>query len=427
MSLKLVELLSDQHSPNLDIVDLILSNLGIAGIFALHATCRRLRWVVRHMTESPYLLNINKKLERYFDDPASFRYQLGKCNGVIRGDFVRSFMAFSSPTSSTLDVVAQGGSNIGALMRYLHRDEGYIRDWQRDTPLDDEDNENDNNDNNDDDSSDEDDEDNDDYTLSYGFIILRRRKPFDVSVRIKLSSPIFEIINNADTSADLMFVSWNKVYCLFPLPTIKRHKFFFVRPADGIRGDTPREYKAAGWTTRDFVWPDEAPELIPREALQQIGGQRSLIIDLTDPPIGEFTPDYVLESGVFSINWAVANFDGHYILSVGVHQSFTRVALRYINTTGLTGISQQSWHEFLQSRVRLWVYMELRKMDPIDMPACNHLNVWYKCPMCVRVRMPSTWDYADDHVSTWFQEWRRKETGLVLLPPAPVVNPGFSL
>ncbi|KAI6771707.1 hypothetical protein HG531_009332 [Fusarium graminearum] len=371
MSLKLVELLSDQHSPNLDIVDLILSNLGIAGIFALHATCRRLRWVVHHMTESPYLLNINKKLERYFDDPASFRYQLGKCNGVIRGDFVRSFLAFSSPTSSTLDVVAQGGSNIGALMR--------------------------------------------------------RRKPFDVSVRIKLASPIFEIINNADTSADLMFISWNKVYCLFPLPTIKRHKFFFVRPADGIRGDTPREYKAAGWTTRDFVWPDEAPELIPREALQQIGGQRSLIIDLTDPPIGEFTPDYVLESGVFSINWAVANFDGHYILSVGVHQSFTRVALRYINTTGLTGIAQQSWHEFLQSRVRLWVYMELRKMDPIDMPACNHLNIWYKCPMCVRVRMPSTWDYADDHVSTWFQEWRRKETGLVLLPLAPVVNPGFSL
>ncbi|KAF0635135.1 hypothetical protein FPSE5266_06688 [Fusarium pseudograminearum] len=410
MSFKLVELLSDQHNPNLDIVDLILSNVGIAGIFALHATCRRLRWVVRHMTESPYLLHINKKLERYFDDPASFRYQLGKCNGLITGDFVRSFLTFSSPTSSTLDIVAKGGPNIDALMRYLQRDEGYIRDWQGDTPLDD------------DDDDDDDDDIDDDYTLSYGFIILRRREPFDMSVRIKLGSPIFEIINNADTSADLMFISWNKVYCLFPLPTIKRHKFFALRPFDRSVGDTLREYAAAGWTTRDLVRPHEAPELIPREALQQIGGQRSLIIDLTGSPIGKFTPDYVLESGVFSINWTPGNFDGHPILSVGVHQSFTRVALRYIHTTGLSGIAQQSWNEFLQTKLRLWVYIEDLKTYPVDTPTCNHLIVWYKCHMCVRARMPSTWDYADDQISTWFQEWRRMETGLVLLPPAPVVN-----
>lgn len=417
MSSKLVELLSDQHSPKLDIVDLILSNVGIAGIFALHATCRRLRWVIRHMTESPYLLNINKKLERYFDDPASFRYQLGKCNGLIRGDFVRSFLTLSSPTSSALDIVVQGGSNINALMRYLHRDEGYIRDWQGDTPLDDDENDND---------DDDDEEDDDDYTLSYGFIILRRRKPFDMSVRIQLASPIFEIINNADTSADLMFISWNKVYCLFPLPTIERHKFFDLRPFDRIVGDTLRQYEAAGWTSRDLVRPHEAPELIPREALQQIGGQRSLVIYLTGSPIGEFTPDYVLESGVFSINWTSGNFDYHPILSVGVHQSFTRVALRYIHTTGLSGRAQQSWNEFLQTKLRSWVYNEVLKIDPVDMPACNHLNDWYKCPMCVRARMPSNWDYADDQISTWFQEWRRRETGLILLPPAPVVNRRFS-
>ncbi|KAL6917337.1 hypothetical protein FSST1_008832 [Fusarium sambucinum] len=387
MTSKIVQLLSDQHNPNLYIVDQILSNLGVAGIFALHATCRRLRWLIHHMTESPHLLNINKHLKRFSNNPTRFRYELGKCDGLIAGSFVRNFLTFSSPASARLTIFIDGMKDYNFL-RYLAKYEGYGE-----------------------------------YTERRQTYLTTHKTHSDVSILIRARSrPIIDIINRAKTSADLMFISWNKFYCLFPLPTIKWHKVFVLGPFDDYMDITLRKYATSGWTT---IWPDEAPELVPQGALQQISGQESLIINFGNSPRGKFTPDCVLENGIFSIGWAAQDYDGHPRLAVGTLPMDRDPALRYIHTTGCIGMPQASWIGFLTTKLRHWEYLEIMKMDPDARSDCFFLpnrpvmGNWRDCLTYIQFYMMPTWDYADEHISTWFREWRKQETKLALLPPAP--------
>ncbi|KAH6992838.1 hypothetical protein EDB82DRAFT_497941 [Fusarium venenatum] len=219
-----------------------------------------------------------------------------------------------------------------------------------------------------------------------------------------------------------MFIIRNKVYCLFPLSTIKRHTLFVLGPSNDHMDIILRKYAAFGWTN---IWPDEAPELIPQGALQQIGGQGSLIIDLGNSSRGKFTPDYVLENGIFPIGWSAHDYDDHPRLAVGAMPMGGDPALRYIHTTGCIGMPQASWIGFLTTKLRHWEYLEIIKMDPDARPDCFFLpnrptlGNWCDCLTYIQFYMMSTWDYADEHIPTWFREWRKQETTLALLPPAP--------
>lgn len=107
---KLIGLLSDKsQNPSLTIVDTILFHLRIADIYALHATCRSLRWLVDYMTDSPHLLNINKQLGPFVKDPMRFRSELGKYDGLIAGGFVRNFFEFGRWDVTTLALYVEQG------------------------------------------------------------------------------------------------------------------------------------------------------------------------------------------------------------------------------------------------------------------------------------------------------------------------------
>lgn len=123
---KLVGLLSDEsRNPNLTIVDTTLFHLGIADIYALHATCRSLRWLVGYMTDSPRLLNINKQLGPFVEDPMRFRSELGKHDGLIAGDFVRNFFEFGRWEVTTLLLYVEQGLKSQGFIDYLRDHEGY--------------------------------------------------------------------------------------------------------------------------------------------------------------------------------------------------------------------------------------------------------------------------------------------------------------
>jgi hypothetical protein len=122
----LIQLLSSnsQH-PSLNIVDTVLFHLCIADIYALHATCRSLRWLVSYMTESPSLLNINTQLGPFIKDPVRFRHQLGKHDGLLAGDFVQTFFDFGRWDVSTMLIYIERGPKSQALLNYLHDEEQY--------------------------------------------------------------------------------------------------------------------------------------------------------------------------------------------------------------------------------------------------------------------------------------------------------------
>lgn len=198
MASRIIQLLSDDGLTNLNITDNILCNLGIADIFALHATCRALRWLLGQMTESPYLLNVNTQLGHCLRDPSRFRYELGKCDGIICGEFVQNFLECNSQRYVRMQIVIQEGPKSCQFIEYLLSLEEITVDEIYD---------------------------HEEYHLEstydpYGYIWVKKTpKP-----------PITELINGALTTVDLNFMTWNKAYSLLPVATVQKHKFYPLKP-----------------------------------------------------------------------------------------------------------------------------------------------------------------------------------------------------
>lgn len=369
---KLIDLLSDKsQSPNLTIVDTILVHLGIADIYSLHASSRSLRWLVDYMTESPCLLNITRQLQPFVNDPMRFRKELGKHDGLIAGDFARNFFEFNRWEVSSLLLYIERGPKYQGFIKYLLDHEGY-RAYSEQT-------------------------------------IFRRDSTPDIYIVIMATpdSPIVEVLNKALTTADLNVISWNKAYCLLPIPTVVSHKFYPMKPFDNALGKSLREQAKRGWTTKDMLWPDLTTQLISRKECHQVGGPSSLIIKLGNKPPGDYTPDYVLEGSVYSVVWKFMNTGR--CLSVTMKPAPVSYALRYAHANGEVGHGCKDWERFLCDRLDRWTYVEIAKMDREEQPQ----GFYDMAPGNYRVRipdgyqLPETWDYADDQIIPWFQEWEK--------------------
>ena len=192
MASKLIQLLSNGGHTVLNITDNILCNLGIADIFALHATCRALRWLISQMTESPYLLNVNKQLRHYFRDPSGFRRELGKCDGIICGAFVQSFLDCNSYRNPILEIFIQEGPKSCQFIDYLlSLDEVRVNDFCK-------------------------------YGNETCHLLSTSDPSRVVRVKKRHKPPIVELINEAIASADLNFMTWNKGYSLLPVTTVQK-------------------------------------------------------------------------------------------------------------------------------------------------------------------------------------------------------------
>ncbi|KAJ4128081.1 hypothetical protein NW768_008365 [Fusarium equiseti] len=379
MASKLIQLLSDEGHINLNITDNILGNLGIADIFALHATCRALRWLHGQMTESPYLLHVDTQLGHYFRDPSRFRYELGKCDGVICGGFVQNFLERNSPVNQIMQIVLQEGPKSTQFIEYLLSSEEVGID--------------------------------DTYAYDDGevYFLHSTGDPFrDIWVETTPNPPVTEVINGALTTVDLSFMTWNKAYSLLPVATVQKHKFYPLKPFDQVMGERLRLLARVGWTTRDLLWPDETRDYLPSGELHQIGGPKTLIIKLANSPQGEFTPDFVVESGIFSITQDPARTCPGMI--IGVEASAPSPALQYQHVG--PGRTQESvcWMEFLHSKLNRWMFVEFTKSPFANWPPGFEPGLGpegFSVPSSYHPPLEESWTFADDQIGPWFAEWKR--------------------
>ncbi|KAF4470444.1 hypothetical protein FALBO_2654 [Fusarium albosuccineum] len=372
---KLIELLSAKsQNPSLNIVDAILSYLGIADIYALHAACRSLRWLVDHMTSSSSLLNINKQLDPFVKDSARFRYELGKHDALIAGEFVRNFFEFGRWTIPSLLVYVRRGCNSEDFTNYLRDNEGYCAEPGQHK-------------------------------------IYRRESLGERCIVIMPTpdSPIVEIINTALTTAGANVISWNKAYSLFPILTIMLHKFYPLKPFDNKFSQTLQRYAKRGWTTRDILWPDLTDQGIPQKECRQISDSNSLIIELGQSPRGNFTPDYILESAIFSVIREANNTSGRGRTLLMSIEPVRSIALRYIHTNGASGTYCKRWEKFLHERLDRWIYIEIVRLNPEQRPRGFYwTSGQYHVSIPKTYTLPDTWDYVDDQIIAWFREWEGK-------------------
>ncbi|KAF4994657.1 hypothetical protein FGRMN_5654 [Fusarium graminum] len=368
---KLLGLLSDKtQNPILDIVDIILFHLGIADIYALHATCRSLRWLADYLIDSPRLLNINRKLAPFTKDPGKFRYVLGQCDGLIAGDFARNFFEFGCWQDRELVIYVERGPKCKRLTGYLEDAEGYTN------------------------------------SMAGADKLVRDKDPdFSITIKATASLPIVDIINSAGTTADLNLISWNKAYSLLPLSTIVHHKFYPLKSFDDNFGRKLRQYANQGWTTRDMLWPDMTRQLIPQRECHRIGDLGSLAIKLGGTPHGDLPPDSALEGNVFSVLWESNSAHSRLILSV--EPTIKSLALRYTYTNGGRGRARE-FKQFLDERLRRWIYVEMTKMKSEQRPGDFYfVHSWsYKVTIPTGYTPPEDWDYADDQMGAWFHEWK---------------------
>ncbi|EXM14287.1 hypothetical protein FOTG_17296 [Fusarium oxysporum f. sp. vasinfectum 25433] len=283
-----------------------------------------------------------------------FRKELGEHDGLIAGDFVRNFFEFHRWEVSSLLLYIKRGPKCQGFIKYLLAHEGYRADSEQK--------------------------------------IFRCDNTPDLYIVIMATpdSPIVEIINKALTTA---------------VPTVVFHKFYPLKPFDNALGKSLRERAKWGWTTRDMLWPDLTTRLISRKECHQIGGPSSLIIKLGNEPPGDYTPDHVLEGSVYSVVWKLMDTDRH--LSVTMQPGPVSCALRYAYANGEIGRGCKDWERFLCDRLDRWTYVEIAKMDRDQQPQ----GFYHMAPGNYRVRIPAgyqlpeTWDYADDQIIPWFQEW----------------------
>ncbi|KAF4343747.1 hypothetical protein FBEOM_2334 [Fusarium beomiforme] len=377
---KLVSLLSDKfQSLNLNIVDNILFHLGIADIYALHATSRSLRWLVGYMTDSPSLLNVNKQLRLFVKDPLRFRSELGRTDGLIAGDFVCNFFEYGTYKDfNHLHVYVDKGGKWLAFITYLLNVEGYRYQSELEP---------------------------------YCFERQIGTNVCIITVKRTDGPPIIDIINTATTTLDLNIISWNKAYSLLPRLNIAHHKFYPLKTLNNEVGQVLHRRYKWGWTTRDLLWPDLTQEFLPANGCRQVGGKYTLAINLGGLPREYFTPDhdYVLEGAVYSLVHQM-NSRGR-PLSASIQPMKKSIGLKYVHTNGASGLHYKDWEEFFEDRLNRWVYVEIAKTHRLHNrpPSFVFLE-----PGNFRVNIPPNyepprddWDYADDQVILWFREWER--------------------
>ena len=188
-------------------------------------------------------------------------------------------------------------------------------------------------------------------------------------------------------------MSWNRVYCILPLPTIVHHKFWLLRKLDDHVGLRLTELARQGWSTRDLVWADWAAAKLPGSGLRRVGDGRSLKIDLI-PALSHtgLSPDYVLELAEFSVNETVyvRRPGGRSILrelSIGV-EKLVSPSLLHRYTTG----SGSDWQDFATERLKRWTEIEACKEQSQRGSASD--------PSVLKLR-----DFADDQMPVWYEEY----------------------
>ncbi|KAI8716418.1 hypothetical protein NCS52_00935500 [Fusarium sp. LHS14.1] len=303
-----------------------------------------------------------------------FRSELGKCDGLIAGGFARNFFEFGRWDVTTLLLYVEQGPKSQGFADYLRDHEGYRTKPQQER-----------------------------------FLERNNVPGFYIIIKVTTGPPIINLINDANTTADLNMISWNKAYSLLPIPTILRHKFYPMKSFDNIFGQILRQHAKRGMTTRDMLWPDQTTKFIAGKECRRVGGPSSLVINLGDVPIGDYTPDSVLDGSVFSVVWE--SNGGSRRLVVSMQPGVESAALRYAYANGERGPACKAWEKFLRDKLERWVYVEIAKMGQGQRPP----GFYFMAPGNYRVSIPSgyevpdTWDYADDQIVPWFQEWDSTE------------------
>ncbi|KAJ6782002.1 hypothetical protein PWT90_01289 [Aphanocladium album] len=361
------------------VADALFPYLTLVDVYKLHRVCKPLQSVVLRLQDTH--LNIHCALKDFLKGCDAFRYNLGRAEALIVGPFVVNFLGYRQHDNTFLDILVEQGPLADNLVEYLCAEEAYqkVGSFEVGNPV----------------------------TLS--------RPGFATKIRVTETdkTPIHALLEHSCTTLDLCFISWNKVYSIFPLATLAHHQFWPLRKLDDVFGARLAELATQGWTTRHLVWADE--ELPSGLGVRRVGDKDSLVMNLM-PTLActGLAPDYVLELSEFDVKtrvpalhfsteqrtpWEWAN-------QIEARNTVKReliIILEELKSHGLrhryTASERSAWHDFALERLERWTEVELYKMDHDKRPAN------FPGPPPSDFEVPATWDFADDQMPIWYRAW----------------------
>ncbi|KAF2872834.1 hypothetical protein BDV95DRAFT_605425 [Massariosphaeria phaeospora] len=264
----LADLLNSRFSP---IQKKILSEMGPSEISALARTSKGFEDMVDTLKAADY--NINAKLLAYVSDPVKFRSVQAKCNALLRGGFVRAFLDRQETSLMTLKILTEDDEGIEMMKEYLEA-EGYAMSIK---------------------------------TSAVWSIYCFEKTSKDGSVKkiqvteCDLNSCMDGLFQASTHTAELNFISWNKVYSLFPYATFVKRETYLLG-GDQIDERAARKLAQAskdGFKTKSLPWDRDDDSMT---CLRRVGDKRTWMMELDTTGItASDVPDSVLEVTTFKL------------------------------------------------------------------------------------------------------------------------------
>lgn len=232
---------------------------------------------------------------------------------------------------------------------------------------------------------------------------------------LTLSIPVQAILKGFYSTVTVNFLTWNKAYALFPLPTFVHHKGYLLKALDNYLSSLLDKYSRRGWRFQGAMWPEEEIHSNkPVRTRRLIGDEFTWMIPLDTSKVDwSKTPDFVLEYSNFELEssrWAASS--NHKIVAKGFHSGVLRH--KYL-------VTSMSWMTFLGARVDKLAVLELYKLAPEKrlarfQGAITQTNegdgmamyMWMEREMA-DFQKPDSWTYWDDEIPKWHQAWLQKE------------------
>lgn len=233
------------------------------------------------------------------------------------------------------------------------------------------------------------------------------------------SAPAQSILRETATTGKVNFLSWNKAYSVFPLPTFIQYKSYLLQPWNGVIRSAAQNESRGGWNIQGVMWPEEKHINHPMRERRRVGDRYTWIIPFDTREVEwSKTPDYVLEYACFTIPGISDNDDESYDRNKGDARYYHIKAdalesqvLRHIYTTGDVGMS-----DFISRRLHSSTILELRMLDPAQRP--TNYNQILGNPADIDGALenfdrPASWRYRDDEIPKWCEAYERSIKGSI--------------
>ncbi|KAI0424038.1 hypothetical protein F5Y09DRAFT_348133 [Xylaria sp. FL1042] len=337
------------------------------------------------------LWDINKKLERFFQNPRAFRTELGRADALISGSFALQFFANKFWPESDLDINLRDGEGVESLGRYLVEVEGYELSRNQD--------------------------------LEHRDYELARLKDLNRIITYTKSSdsgtsfappeirkvqlvatknhPVKAILGTYYTSCIMNFISWNKAFCIFPRATLLFGETVALTRWNDYDVELHKKYSRRGWRqrSRPVTLAEGAKKYAPRDVFplgglgrdRRIGGSDTWTMNLSTAGVARPSqPDSVLEYSSFFIDSFFLDEEEMNVVRVHL-EVFKSPSLRYQYTYGDLRPFWVRVGNMLTENTRVQL---LTKMTQSEAEPIASLPRLYEAEF----EKPDGWDFWDDWI-----------------------------